>query len=135
VNARDRIGTGPWVNKNGVTVATSPANLHSDNNQLGKANSVDQTGATVNGGGDDPNRHDILTGSMADGTAYPAGDDHTCADWTSTGAGNARVGHHDKMGGGASPMSWNSAHDSDGCTIENLRGTGGDGRIYCFAID
>lgn len=136
INARDRIGTGPWANKNGVVVATSVANLHSPDNMLGKATSLDEKGAVLNGSGDQPNRHDILTGSTADGNAYPIGGlDHTCAEWTSDSTGAARVGHHDKMGGGQSPMSWNSAHDSSGCSLANLRGTGGDGRFYCFAID
>ncbi|HKY36765.1 MAG TPA: hypothetical protein VJN18_12540 [Polyangiaceae bacterium] len=135
VNAADRIGAGPWVNANGVTVATSVADLHSPNNVLGKANTVNETGAVVMGRGDTPNRHDVLTGSTEAGMAYPAGQDHTCADWTSGADGAARVGHHDKMGGGDMPMSWNSAHDSSGCSLPNLQGTGGDGLIYCFAID
>jgi hypothetical protein len=134
-HAASRIGAGPWVNANGVTVATSVEDLHSANNMLGKANTVDENGDEVNGAGDDPNRHDILTGSTETGMAYPAGEDHTCEDWTSGADGAARVGHHDKMGGGEMPMSWNSSHDSSGCSVSDLQSTGGDGLIYCFAID
>jgi hypothetical protein len=134
VNARDRIGQGPWYNAKGVLVAQNVADLHSDNNKLSKENSLNEKGEVVNGRGDDPNRHDILTGSQLDGTAYDQ--DHTCSNWTSSSSeGSARVGHHDRQGGGEHPTSWNSAHDSRGCSQENLRGTGGDGLFYCFAID
>ena len=88
----------------------------------------------VNGRGDSPNRHDILTGSQLDGTAFSGDADTTCQNWTSSGAGGARVGHHDRTGGGEHPSSWNSAHGSRGCSQDNLRGTGGDGLFYCFAI-
>ena len=131
VNAKDRIGTGPWANAKGVVVATSVADLHSDNNKLSKENSLTEKGEVVNGRGDTPNRHDILTGSNLDGTL--AGDNLTCNNWTSSGEGSAQLGHHDRQGGGQNPTSWNSAHASKGCSQENLRGTGGDGLIYCFA--
>ena len=131
VHAKDRIGAGPWANAKGVTVATSVADLHSDANKLSKENSLTEKGDVVNGRGDTPNRHDILTGSNLDGTL--AGDNLTCGNWTSSGEGSAQVGHHDRTGGGQNPSSWNSAHASKGCSQENLRGTGGDGLIYCFA--
>jgi hypothetical protein len=131
VNARDRIGSGPWQNSKGVVVATSVADLHSENNKLGKENSLTEKGTPVNGRGDTPNTHDILTGSTADGRALPG--DVTCNNWTSAAAGAARVGHHDKQGGGESPNSWNSAHASSGCSQPNLVGTGGAGLFYCFA--
>lgn len=133
VNARDRIGAGPWHNAKGVQVAASVADLHSDNNKLSKENSLDEKGAVVNGRGDSPNRHDILTGSLADGTASTADGDTTCRNWTSSGEGSALLGHHDRTGGGAAPTSWNSAHASRGCSQANLRATGGDGLFYCFA--
>jgi hypothetical protein len=136
VHARDRIGTGPWINANGVQVADDVDDLHSDNNRLGKENSISESGAQINGRGDSPNRHDILTGSNLDGTAIMDGEDHTCADWTSNASdGSAQVGHHDRTGGGANPTSWNSAHGSRGCSQADLQGTGGDGLFYCFAID
>ena len=134
VNARDRIGAGPWVNAKGVRVAENVADLHSDNNKLSKENSLNEKGEVVNGRGDSPNRHDILTGSQLDGTAFADGGDHTCSNWTSGGEGAAQVGHHDRQGGGANPTSWNAAHGSRGCSQENLRGTGGDGLFYCFAV-
>ena len=133
VNARDRIGSGPWTNAKGVTVATRGADLHSDNNKLSKENSLTEKGETVNGRGDTPNRHDILTGSTLDGTVSKETTDTTCTNWTSSGEGSALVGHHDRVGGGPNPTSWNSAHPSKGCSQENLRGTGGDGLFYCFA--
>jgi hypothetical protein len=135
VNARDRIGTGPWYNAKGVMVAKDVADLHSDSNTLSKENSLTEKGEVVNGRGDTPNRHDILTGSQLDGTAAPAGEDTTCANWTSSGEGSALVGHHDRQGGGANPTSWNSAHGSRGCSQENLRGSGGDGLFYCLAMN
>jgi hypothetical protein len=130
VNAKDRIGTGPWQNAKGVVVATNVADLHSDNNKLSKENSLTEKGEVVNGRGDTPNRHDIMTGSNLDGTL--AGD-QTCNNWTSSSDGSAMLGHHDRQGGGTNPTSWNSAHASKGCSQENLRGTGGDGLFYCFA--
>ena len=133
VNARDRIGPGPWTNVKGVTVATSVADLHSNNNKLSKENSLNEKGQTTNGRGDSPNRHDILTGSTLEGTASKESTDTTCTNWTSSGEGSALVGHHDRVGGGPNPTSWNSAHPSKGCSQENLIGTGGDGLFYCFA--
>ena len=136
VNARDRFGAGPWSNANGVQVATDVTDLHSDNNALNKENSISVSGEAISGRGEKPNRHDILTGSNLDGTAYSDGNDHTCQNWTySESDGSAQVGHHDRTGGGANPTSWNSAHGSRGCSQDNLRGTGGDGLFYCFAID
>lgn len=128
-NARDRIGAGPWINAKGVTVATDVANLHSDANMLSKENTIDENGNVINGRGDEPNRHDILTGSNTEG-ALEGG---ACKDWTSSGEGSAMVGHHDRTGGGANPTSWGSAHPSKGCGLEDLRGTGGDGLFMCFA--
>jgi len=135
VNARDRIGQGPWYNAEGVMIAESVDDLHSDNNNLTKETQLNESGAIVNGRGDDPNRHDILTGSQLDGTAFPGTEDHTCQNWTSSGEGSAQVGHHDRDGGGDNPTSWNSAHGSQGCSQEALRGSGGDGLFYCFATD
>jgi hypothetical protein len=134
VNARDRIGKGPWLNAKGVQVASSVADLHSDNNKLGKDNSLTEKGAVVNGRGDNPNTHDILTGSNADGTLSSKAD-NTCGNWSKNTAGTARVGHHDKQGGGDAPNSWNSAHDTKGCSQPDLVGTGGAGLFYCFAIN
>jgi hypothetical protein len=133
VNAKDRIGTGPWANAKGVVVAQNVADLHSDSNKLSKDNSLTEKGATVNGRGDTPNTHDILTGSQLDGTLATGAADTTCKNWTSNGEGAAMVGHHDRQGGGANPTSWNSAHASKGCSQENLRGSGGAGLFYCFA--
>ncbi len=136
VNARDRIGTGPWTGSNGVQVAKDVDDLHSDANKLSKENSISESGEPINGRGDSPNRHDILTGSKLDGTAFADSDDHTCRDWTYSGSnGSAQVGHHDRTGGGANPSSWNNAHGSRGCSQSDLQGTGGDGLYYCFAID
>jgi hypothetical protein len=134
VNARDRIGTGPWYNQALVQVASDVANLHGENNNLTKETVLNERGGVTNGRGDDPNRHDILTGSQLDGTVVPGDDDTTCNNWTSSGEGSAMVGHFDRTGGGANPTSWNSAHPSSGCGQEDLQGTGGDGLFYCFAI-
>ncbi len=133
VNARDRIGSGPWYNAKGIQVAENVDDLHSDSNNLTKETSINEKGEVVNGRGDDPNRHDILTGSQLDGTFLAGDDDTTCQNWTASGEGSARVGHHDRTGGGEHPTSWNSAHGSRGCSQENLRGSGGDGLFYCFA--
>ena len=130
VDARDRVGDGPWYNARGIEIASSVDSLHGDNN-LTKETQLDEKGAVVNGRGDSPNRHDILTGSDADGTTTDA----TCDNWSSSGDGSARVGHHDRTGGGDDPTSWNSAHGSRGCSQSNLQGTGGDGLFYCFAVD
>jgi hypothetical protein len=141
VNARDRIGNGPWQNAKGVVVATSVADLHSANNKLNKQNSLSEKGEVINGRGDTPNRHDILTGSQDDGTAFPAGEDRTCNNWTSSTEGAAMVGHHDRMGLPGDPRagSWNSGHTTrgsdGGCSQADLRSTGGDGLFYCFAAN
>lgn len=133
VNAKDRIGPGPWFNAKGVQIAANVAELHSDKNNLTKDTQLTEKGTIVNGRGDTPNQHDILTGSNLDGTAFPAGEDHTCTNWTSQAEGSANVGHHDRQGGGANPTSWNNAHPSKGCSQQNLIATGGNGYFYCFA--
>ena len=132
VNAKDRIGKGPWTNVKGVVVAKGVADLHSDMNNLNKETALTEKGSTVNGVGDTPNQHDILTGSQADGTLQMG--DAPCGNWTSaetTGAAN--VGHVDRRGGGAAASSWNAAHASRGCSQQNLVATGGNGYFYCFA--
>lgn len=139
VNARDRIGAGPWQNFNGVVIARNVDDLHSANNQINKATSVDEMGRLVNGRGDTPNRHDMLTGSRSDGTAFPGAPfaDMTCGNWTrSTPEGSAMTGHHDSQGPIKSlwATSWNSAHPTLGCSPEKVRPTGGDGLFYCFAV-
>jgi hypothetical protein len=132
--ARDRIGSGPWANAEGVVIAESVEALHGEGNNISKETALDETGAVVNGRGDEPNRHDILTGSLPDGTAA----EQTCEDWTSAGAETAgMVGHHDRMGldDSEAARSWNSSHASrGGCGMEALRGTG-DGLVYCFAVE
>jgi len=135
VNARDRIGKGPWYNAKGVMVAKDVADLHSANNNLKKDTSISEKGQILNGRGDTPNQHDILTGSKEDGTAFSGDADKTCKNWTSSGEGSAQVGHHDRQGGGDAPTSWNSAHGSKGCSQANLVSTGGAGRFYCFATN
>ena len=135
VNARDRIGVGPWYNAKGIMVAKDVDDLHSEDNKLSKENSLNEKGEMVNGRGDQPNMHDILTGSHLDGTAFLLETNHTCLNWTSHGEGSAQVGHHDRQGGGSNPTSWNSAHGSRGCSQANLQGTGGNGLFYCFATD
>ena len=136
VNARDRIGSGPWVNARGIQVASDVDDLHSDNNKLSKANSISENGDEINGRGDSPNSHDILTGSNLDGTAFADGADHSCQNWAYSGSdGSAQAGHHDRQGGGANPTSWNNARGSRGCSQDDRIGTGGDGLFYCFAID
>jgi hypothetical protein len=136
VNARDRIGKGPWFNAKGVQVAASVDDLHSANNKLGKEGSLTEKGAVVNGRGDNPNTHDILTGSQGNGRAFTDGMDHTCSNWTSSAAeGSAQLGHHDRQGGGDDPTSWNAAHASRGCGQQNLVATGGNGLFYCFAVN
>ncbi len=134
VNARDRIGNGPWYNANGDYVAWDNVGLHTDQNNMRKPTSVDENGEVVNGAGDQPNRHDILTGSDSRGRlGAGSGALTTCNNWTSNDAGNAIVGHHDRLGG--PNASWNSVHSSRGCSQEDLIGTGGDGLFYCFAAD
>ena len=135
VNARDRIGFGPWYNADGVEVPSNLNHLHSESNALSKANSVTENGDTVNGRGDTPNQHDILTGSTLDGRTVDDGSNHTCNNWTANGQGSAQVGHFDRTGGGQNPTSWNNAHGSRGCSQADLVGTGGNGYFYCFAID
>lgn len=138
VDARDRIGQGPWQNAEGVVIASDLEELHGDNN-LSKQTALDERGEVVNGRGDEPNRHDILTGSQPDGTAFASGEDRTCGNWTLSGAeGTAMVGHHDRQGlrDDAPSKSWNSSHPSrGGCSQAALRSTGGDGLLYCFAAD
>ena len=141
VNARDRIGKGPWQNVKGTVIATSVADLHSDNNKLNKDNDLDEKGEVVNGFGDNPNRHDILTGSQPDGTAYPADKDMTCKNYTSDTQGAVMLGHSDRNGPPTNPTvkSWNNAHASrgpgGGCSQPDLVSTGGDGLLYCFAAN
>jgi hypothetical protein len=134
VNARDRIGPGPWQNAKGVVIAKNVAELHGSN-KLTKQTALTEKGAVVSGRGDSPNQHDILAGTQADGTAFPAGDDRTCGNWTKSGEGAAFVGHHDRVGlrDDEPSRSWNASHPSRGCSDEALRGTGGAGFIYCFA--
>jgi len=134
-NARDRIGTGPWFNAKGEKIADDVASLHSDGNNLTKRTALNEKGEVIPGRGDTPNRHDILTGSKADGTAAP----ETCGNWSMGGAeGAAIVGHSDRTGldDSAAAKSWNSSHTTrGGCSNEAFRSTGGDGLFYCFAID
>jgi hypothetical protein len=141
VNARDRIGRGPWQNAKGEAIAQNVDDLHSANNKLTKQTALDEKGQMVNGRGDTPNRHDILTGSQPDGRAFAAGDDRTCGNWTKSAAGAAMVGHHDRQGlrDDEPSKSWNSSHPSrgpdGGCSQADLRSTGGDGLFYCFATN
>ena len=136
VNARDRIGPGPWRNAKGVVVAQNVTELHGANN-LNKNTALTEKGDIVNGRGDTPNQHDILTGSQPDGTAIAGAVDSTCRNWTWSAEGAAMVGHHDRTGLDESvpAKSWNSSHQSRGCSLEALKGSGGDGRIYCFAAN
>jgi hypothetical protein len=139
INARDRIGSGLWQNARGEVIARSVDGLHSADNKISKQTALNEKGETVNGRGDTPNRHDILTGSQPDGRAFPAGDDKTCGNWTKGTQGAAMVGHHDRMGlrDGDASKSWNSSHltrgPDGGCSQGDLRSTGGDGLFYCFA--
>jgi hypothetical protein len=139
VNARDRIGTGPWQNAKGTVIAKNLADLHSGTNNITKQTALTEKGEMVNGRGDTPNMHDILTGSQPDGTAFAAGDDRTCGNWTKSGQGAAMVGHHDRQGlrDDEPSKSWNSSHPSrgpdGGCSQNDLKSTGGNGLLYCFA--
>lgn len=134
VSARNRIGSGPWYNAKGVLIAENLTELHLYNKTILKETALNEKGEPVNGRGDKPNQHDMLTGSMDDGTAYfPDDQDHTCNNWTSSDAGSAQVGHHDRHGGGN--LSWTSAHASRGCSVSALEKTGGIGLFYCFATD
>ena len=136
INARDRIGTGPWFNAKGDLIARDVAHLHNGNN-INKTTALDERGNVIKGRGDTPNEHDILTGSRADGTAFAPQTDTTCGAWTKSGEGSAIVGHHDRTG----PLpenwakSWNFSHQSAGCSQEALVRTGGSGRLYCFAAN
>jgi hypothetical protein len=140
VNARDRIGRGPWQNAKGEVIARDIDELHGTNN-LNKQTALNEKGEPVNGRGDTPNMHDILTGSQPDGRAFAGGDDRTCNNWTSSSEGAAMVGHHDRQGlrDDDASKSWNSSHPSrgtgGGCSQEALRGTGGNGLFYCFAAN
>jgi hypothetical protein len=140
VNARDRIGAGPWANAKNQQIAANVAELHGDTlelarmgNRITKTSALSEKGEMLNGVGDTPNEHDILTGSQPDGRAYTDAADHTCGNWTSSGMGTAQLGHFDRMGGGNA--SWNSVHPSQGCSQPNLVATGGAGKLYCFAIN
>ena len=135
VNARDRIGTGPWFNANGALIASNRDDLHMDRNNIRKPTAVDENGDEVNGVGDQPNMHDILTGSDSMGRAATgAANVVTCNNWTSNAETDRTiVGHHDRLGGGSA--SWNATHSSAGCSQENLVQTGGNGLFYCFATD
>ncbi len=126
VNARDRIGDGPWHNAQGSLIGNSVGELHGMGHRFTVATMLDERGRRIPGSGYVPNRHDVLTGSQADGTAYPAGEDMTCGNWMSSSDGKARIGHHDRA-------AWNSAHDTRGCSQDQLRSSGGDGLFYCFA--
>ena len=140
VNARDRIGKGPWTNAKGVVIAKSVDELHGTNN-LTKQTALSEKGDVINGRGDKPNRHDVLTGSTMEGRAFPADEDRTCKNYTSSTQGAVMVGHHDRQGlNDSAPMlSWNSSHPSrgaeGGCSQADLRSTGGDGLLYCFAVN
>lgn len=138
VNARDRIGSGPWVNAQGRQVAANVAELHGDTieaarlgNRINKTSAIDEKGNPVKGVGDMPNQHDIVTGSTPDGRAFPAGEDRTCNNYTSNSTGSVMLGHHDRLGG--PNASWNAVHASKGCSQPNLVSTGGAGLLYCFA--
>jgi hypothetical protein len=136
VNARDRIGNGPWFNAKGALVAYNSSELHSVNN-ITKQTALTEKGEMVNGRGDTPNMHDILTGSTADGRVA-AGSNDSCRNWTSSDAGSAIVGHHDRNGTNPDPIaniSWNASHGTRGCGMEALKSTGGGGLLYCFAAD
>ncbi|MGJ5207177.1 lectin [Bradyrhizobium sp. HKCCYLR20261] len=141
VNARDRIGKGPWQNAKGVVVAKDVADLHGASNNLTKQTVLSEKGEVINGRGDTPNRHDVLTGSQADGTAFAAGEDRTCRNWTSSTQGAAMVGHSDRIGlrDDEPSRSWNTSHPSrgpdGGCSQADLKSTGGDGLLYCFAAN
>jgi hypothetical protein len=141
VNARDRIGKGPWKNVKGTVVAKDVADLHGAGNNLTKQTALSEKGDVINGAGDTPNRHDVLTGSQADGTAFAAGEDRTCKNWTSSTQGAAMVGHFDRKGlrDDEPSKSWNTSHPSrgphGGCSQADLKSTGGDGLLYCFAAN
>ena len=141
INARDRIGKGPWQNSKGVVIAKDVADLHSASNNLTKQTALSEKGDVINGRGDTPNRHDVLTGSQTDGTAFAPETDRTCRNWTSSTQGAAMLGHSDRMGlrDDDASKSWNSSHPSrgpdGGCSQSDLKSTGGDGLLYCFAVN
>ena len=137
VNARDRIGRGPWQNARGVVVATSVDDLHSANNKLSKQNSLTEKGEGISGSGDAVNMHDMLTGSTQDGRIDTSASDTTCGNWTKSGEGSATVGHHDRTGldESAPAKSWNASHATKGCGMDALKSTGGGGLLYCFAAN
>ena len=141
VNAKDRIGKGPWQNAKGAVVAKDVADLHGAGNNLSKQTALSEKGEVINGRGDTPNRHDVLTGSQPDGTAFAGADDRTCKNWTSSTQGAAMVGHSDRQGlrDDDASKSWNSSHPSrgseGGCSQADLKSTGGDGLFYCFAAN
>lgn len=137
ISARDRIGSGPWHNAKGVLIANDVEELHSASVNLNRETGLDENGNAVNGRGDDPNKHDILTGSDSAGHFSTAGGDTTCNNWTSSGEGSAIVGHHDRAGlnEARNMLSWNSSHGSAGCGEEDFPRTGGAGLFYCFATD
>ena len=134
ISARDRIGNGPWYNAHGILIAANLTDLHLYNRTITLETALDENGNRIKGRYDTPNEHDMLTGTQDDGTAYfPDEADHTCNNWTSSDAGSAQLGHHDRNGGGN--LSWNSAHPSRGCSPDGLKSTGGAGKFYCFAAD
>ncbi|HEX9701072.1 MAG TPA: lectin [Acidobacteriota bacterium] len=135
VNARDRIGDGPWANAEGLRIAANVDDLHYNNANIRYEHALNERGERVNSGamGDSSSMHDILTGSGLDGTAFPPGEDRTCGNWTSSGEGSAMVGHHDRFTFGTPGSPWNTAHASRGCSQQDLVGTGGNGLFYCFA--
>ena len=137
VNARDRIGRGPWQNAKGIVIARSVDDLHGVSNNLNKQTALNEKGGVVPGRGDPVNEHDILTGSSAEGRALPGDKDMTCGNWTRSGAGAAMVGHHDRIGlrDDAPSKSWNASHPSRGCSQDNLKASGGAGKFYCFAAN
>lgn len=137
VNARDRIGQGPWQNAKGVVVATNVEELHGAGSKLSKQTALTETGAVINGIGDTPNTHDVLTGSQPNGSFIAGDANTTCANWTMSDRGSAMVGHHDRTGldDSAPAKSWNSSHGSRGCSADQLKATGGSGLYYCFAAD
>jgi hypothetical protein len=155
VNARDRIGSGPWFNAKGVEIAASLSDLHSEHNKISKDTALDENGQMVKGHDDTPNQHDILTGTLHDGTAVPDHDDATCSNWTRSTAGppmgsrfgcaisrwwwlcggGAVVGHHDLTGLADGPNFWNYSHKTPGCTPADLQRAGGAGLLYCFAAN
>ncbi|MBT2301130.1 hypothetical protein J7E70_11720 [Variovorax paradoxus] len=135
VNARDRIGSGPWLNAKGELIASNVDGLHGPDNKLNKQTALTEKGQIVSGGGDPVNLHDILTGSSPDGRAVSNDKDNTCGNWTKSGEGSAIVGHHDRRGldDSAPAKSWNSSHPTRGCSLDALKSTGGGGLMYCFA--